>query len=209
MALSTASAMVSSDVSMQTAPEAGRSGASARSVSRASRARTSARTAFVACRVAGVDKLFQAPFSPAFGTGGDEQLRLGLGADHRADVAPVQHRTPGSAGRRRAGSPPVPRALAESRPPCWPPVPPRACAGPRPPDPPPAAPGPPRSGPRLQAHACQRPCKATPYQGGPAEMRRNRPGHRALAGGCRAVDGDGETHGWGLLRCQIKTSTTR
>ena len=83
----TASSMVITEVSRITASSAGRSGASARSMSRLSRSMHFGQNArFVAAN------LEPTAMGADLRGGGDKEFHLGLGADHRADVTPVQHR---------------------------------------------------------------------------------------------------------------------
>ena len=49
-------------------------------------------------------QLLPAALGAHLGRGGDVELGRGVGRDHRADVAPVEHRAAGLARRRRAGS---------------------------------------------------------------------------------------------------------
>ena len=107
---------------------------SARVASRASRALRSA-TIWSSVSGAAAPQFQPAAVRPHSRPAGDVQLHLGLGADHRADVAPVQHRAALGPRETAAGTPPAPPAPPGSPPRGSPPARPRPCAGRRAPDP--------------------------------------------------------------------------
>ena len=78
-------------VSSKAASSAWTRGAAARFSSRSSRRWISARTSASVIRASGLAELAEAAACALLGSGGDEQLHVGVGANDRADVAAVEH----------------------------------------------------------------------------------------------------------------------
>ena len=95
IASATACSTSSSLVSSKSASGACCSGATSRVESRSSRARMSASTSSSGRVMPAPELLLQPPLRANLRRGGDEQLRVGIGRDHRPDVAAVEHRSAG------------------------------------------------------------------------------------------------------------------
>ena len=102
-AASNAASISKSEVSSKSASGAGRMGALPREASRSSRRRMSARMASKVTASELALALQKTPFGAHLGAGGDVDLGVGVRADDRADIAPVEHGAARLARRRPAG----------------------------------------------------------------------------------------------------------